>query len=49
VPALHITTGEHESYHRTTDTVESIELGGLARVTDFVERMARMAAGEAPR
>jgi len=49
VPALHITTGEHESYHRTTDTVEGIELGGLARVTDFVERVARVAAGEAPR
>jgi Zn-dependent M28 family amino/carboxypeptidase len=49
IAALHFTTGEHESYHRTTDTVERIELDGLARVTDFVERVTRAAAGNAPR
>ena len=48
VPALHFTTGEHPSYHLTTDTAGSIELDGLARVTDFVERIAR-AAADGPR
>jgi hypothetical protein len=48
VPALHFTTGEHPSYHRATDTANAIELDGLARITDFVERVAR-AAGDGPR
>ena len=44
VPALHFTTGEHPSYHRATDTSRLIEFDGLARVTDFVERVVRAAA-----
>jgi Zn-dependent M28 family amino/carboxypeptidase len=48
VPALHFTTGEHLSYHRTTDTANQIDFDGLARVTDFVERVAR-AATDSPR
>jgi Zn-dependent M28 family amino/carboxypeptidase len=44
VPALHLTTGEHPSYHRPSDTADRIEFDGLARVTDFVERIARAVA-----
>jgi len=44
VPAMHFTTGEHPSYHRVTDTSRLIEFDGLARVTDFVERVVRAAA-----
>jgi hypothetical protein len=47
VPAMHFTTGEHPSYHRATDTAAFIEFDGLARVTDFVERVVRAAADEA--
>jgi Zn-dependent M28 family amino/carboxypeptidase len=42
VPALHFTTGEHVDYHRATDTVERIDLVGLVRVIDYVERVARL-------
>jgi hypothetical protein len=45
VRALHVTTGEHPSYHRATDVVAGIDFGGMLRVTDFVERLAR-AAGD---
>ena len=44
VPAMHFTTGEHPNYHRATDTSRLIEFDGLARVTDFVERVVRAAA-----
>jgi Zn-dependent M28 family amino/carboxypeptidase len=46
VRALHFTTGYHADYHRPGDTPARIELAGLARVTDLVERVARAAAGE---
>jgi len=42
VPALHFTTGEHEDYHRATDTADRIDLVGLVRVIDYVERVARL-------
>jgi peptidase M28-like protein len=42
VAALHFTTGEHEDYHRATDTADRIDLVGLVRVIDYVERVARL-------
>lgn len=42
VPALHFTTGEHEDYHRATDTTDRIDVVGLVRVLDYVERVARL-------
>ena len=42
VPALHFTTGEHKDYHRATDTADRIDLVGLVRVIDYVERVARL-------
>ena len=44
VPALHFTTGEHPSYHLSTDTAAQIEYAGMVRVIDLVERVARAAA-----
>jgi len=41
-PALHFTTGEHADYHRATDTVDRIDMVGLVRVIDYVERVARL-------
>ena len=45
VPAMHLTTGDHTDYHRSTDTAARIEIAGLARVTDYTERLLRLAAG----
>ena len=42
VRALHFTTGEHADYHRATDTVDRIDVAGLVRVIDYVERVARL-------
>jgi len=42
IPALHFSTGEHKDYHRPTDTVDRINLAGLVRVIDYVERVARL-------
>ena len=42
VPALHFTTGEHVDYHRATDTVNRVNVVGLVRVIDYVERVARL-------
>jgi hypothetical protein len=44
VPAMHITTGDHSDYHRATDTADRIDIAGLARITDYVERLVRAAA-----
>ena len=42
VPALHFTTGEHGDYHRATDTADRVDMAGLVRVIDYVERVARL-------
>jgi len=42
VPALHFTTGEHVDYHRATDTADRVNVVGLVRVIDYVERVARL-------
>jgi aminopeptidase N len=36
VPAVQIFTGLHEDYHRPTDDVEKIDVGGLVKVATFV-------------
>ena len=43
-PVLHFFTDVHEDYHRTTDDWQKIDFAGLARVTTFVERVARTLA-----
>jgi Peptidase family M28 len=42
VPALHFTTGEHVDYHRVTDTADRVNVVGMVRVIDYVERVARL-------
>ena len=41
VPALHFFTGLHPDYHRATDDVEKVDFGGMARVVNMAERVAR--------
>jgi Zn-dependent M28 family amino/carboxypeptidase len=42
IPALHFTTGDHKDYHLATDTVDRVNMPGLVRVIDYVERVARI-------
>ena len=42
IPALHFTTGDHADYHRASDTVDRVNVAGLVRVIDYVERVARI-------
>jgi len=42
IPALHFTTGDHVDYHRASDTVDRVNMPGLVRVIDYVERVARL-------
>jgi len=42
IPALHFTTGDHGDYHRASDTVDRVNVAGLVRVIDYVERVARL-------
>jgi len=39
IPVLHFFTGTHSDYHRPSDDWEKINLPGLSRVTDMVERV----------
>jgi hypothetical protein len=41
VPVLHFFTGSHEEYHRPGDTAETLNYGGLERVTKFVTALTR--------
>jgi C-terminal processing protease CtpA/Prc len=40
IPVLHFFTDLHEDYHRATDDIEKINLGGQARVVDLAYRIA---------
>lgn len=40
VAVLHFFTGAHRDYHRPSDDAEHINYAGLARITDFVQRVA---------
>lgn len=39
VPAIFLWTGEHVDYHRPTDTVDRIDLGGMRRIVDLSEEL----------
>jgi len=40
IPVLHFFTDVHSDYHRPSDDWDKLNIDGLARVVDFVERMA---------
>lgn len=44
IPVLHMFTDLHEDYHRATDDAERIDVGGMARITSYAERIARALA-----
>jgi len=49
IPVLHVFTGTHENYHRTTDDVDYINIEGAARVASLVADMTwDLATREAP-
>lgn len=37
VPSLNFFTGSHDDYHRPTDTIETLNYDGMARVTQFAD------------
>ena len=42
-------TGSHEDYHRPTDTADTLNFEGLARISSFASALASDLAGAAPR
>jgi len=44
VPALSLTSGFHEDYHRATDVPARIDVAGIARIVDLAEGIVRAAA-----
>lgn len=46
-PVLHLFTDLHEDYHRATDDADRVNVGGVARVVAFAERVTR-ALGDRP-
>ena len=41
IPVLHFFTGQHPDYHKPSDTPEKINVLGIRKVVDFVERIMR--------
>jgi membrane-associated protease RseP (regulator of RpoE activity) len=41
IPVLHFFTGQHPDYHKPSDTPEKINIEGIIKVVDFVERIMR--------
>jgi len=39
IPVLHFFTGEHPDYHRPTDDWDKLNIDGVARVTDLIEKL----------
>ncbi len=39
IPALHFFTGQHPDYHKPSDTAEKINVQGIVRIVNFVERL----------
>jgi membrane-associated protease RseP (regulator of RpoE activity) len=37
VPVLHFFTGQHEDYHKPTDTADKLNYQGMLRIADFAE------------
>ena len=50
IPVLHFFTGEHPDYHRPSDDWDKLNIDGLARVTEIIEKVvsATVAAPERP-
>jgi len=41
IPVLHFFTGQHEDYHRPSDTAEKLNYEGIVEVVDFMERIIK--------
>ncbi len=41
IPVLHFFTGQHDDYHKPSDSADKINLEGLFQVTNFIERTVR--------
>jgi hypothetical protein len=50
IPVLHLFTGTHDDYHRPTDDWEKINVDGMRRIVDFLERVVldTLAVAEKP-
>ncbi|NMO19650.1 M20/M25/M40 family metallo-hydrolase [Pyxidicoccus fallax] len=46
VPVLHFFTGTHSDYHKPSDTVETLNVAGTARVADIVSAVALALDGQ---
>ncbi len=47
VPVLHLFTDTHPQYHRPSDTVNTLNVPGIAKITDYVEELtAQLATAE---
>lgn len=46
IPVVFFFAGEHEDYHRASDTIEKIDLGKVARMARFVTRLATEVADD---
>ncbi len=44
IPVLHLTSGMHRDYHRTTDDAEHIDAVGIVRIVDLAEALIRTIA-----
>jgi len=41
IPVLHLLTGAHSDYHKSTDTADKLNVSGMSRIADFVEKLVR--------
>jgi hypothetical protein len=46
IPVLHFFTGQHQEYHKPTDTADRLNYEGMQRIADFVERVMRALDGQ---
>ncbi|HEX8432460.1 MAG TPA: M20/M25/M40 family metallo-hydrolase, partial [Longimicrobium sp.] len=44
IPSIHLYTGRHADYHAAGDDADRINTAGLARITDYAERLLRAIA-----
>jgi peptidase M28-like protein/PDZ domain-containing protein len=49
IPVLHFFTGEHPDYHRPTDDWDKLNIDGVARVTDLIEKLVTSTVADAER
>ena len=41
IPVLHVFTGQHEDYHKPTDTADKLNYEGMVRIADFAACIVR--------